>query len=110
MPAVGKRSFPDRGLARINARGLDPDKDLPRPRGWAVDFYHLQNFEPTILIESHCTRHSISPFKSNTASRFPSTAPRFAKLIGSVWGLCRSSSLLNRPLSDRTVSSSGNQQ
>ena len=47
---------------------------ISRPRGRAVDFHHLQNFEPAILIESHRMRHkTFSPLKSNTASRFHST-------------------------------------
>jgi hypothetical protein len=111
---AGQRSantpFRMEGLVRINARSLDPNKDRSRPRGWAINFHHLQNFEPTILIESHCTRRRASPLKGNTARRCPSIAPRFSKPAGSVRILCRSCPLSRIPSRIGLFPRSGNQR
>lgn len=60
--------------------GVHPHQDLPKSWPWAVDFHHLQNFEPAVAFESHCTRHCASPLMSDTASRFRSRSHRFGQL------------------------------
>ena len=42
---------------------LTRTRTFPGPGTGPLDFYHLQDFHPAILIESHCTRHTaFTPF------------------------------------------------
>ena len=61
-PTLGQGALADHRLTWIDARCFDANNDLTGPRFGAVDFYHFQNFKPTIGIKFHSTRHDFSPF------------------------------------------------
>ena len=59
LKASGRQnSFRMEASPGLMPAALTRTRTFPGPGVRAVDFYHLQNFEPTVLIESYCTRHS----------------------------------------------------
>src|SRR6202040_195877 len=70
-PLLGEDTLPDRGLAGVDTRSLDPDQDLLRSRNGAVNLYDMQDVNSAILVKFHRTRHRLSPCHGSRLSRDP---------------------------------------